>query len=93
MSSTVTVTCEQAVYGSFPFRDQGYDILTASAGCRPEWQAAFARYCRDLGQPPSEALPLVDHLLFARKIPAGPWIVAVWMKTGAQPRVFVPPHG
>ncbi len=86
MPSTVTVTCEQAVYGSFPFRDQGYDILTASAGCRPEWLAAFARYCRDLGQPPSEAMPLVDHLLFARKIPAGPWVVALGSAQGCDDR-------
>ncbi|MBI1322623.1 hypothetical protein GC170_05500 [bacterium] len=86
MPSTVTVTCEQAVYGSFPFRDQGYDILTASAGCRPEWLAAFALYCRDLGQPPSEASPVVDRLLFARKIPAGPWVVALGSAQGCDDR-------
>lgn len=86
MSSTVTVTCEQAVYGSFPFRNQGYDILTASTGCRPEWLDAFARYCRDLGQPPSDASPVVDRLLFARKIPAGPWVVALGSAQGCDDR-------
>lgn len=86
MQSTVTVTCEQAVYGSFPFRDQGYDILTATAGCKPEWIEAFARYCRELGQPPSEVAPLVDHLLFARKIPSGPWVVALGSAQGCDDR-------
>ncbi len=86
MSSTVTVTCEQAVYGSFPFRDQGYEILTSSPGCRQEWLTAFGRYCRDLGQPPSVVSPKVDRLLFARKIPSGPWVVALGSAQGCDDR-------
>lgn len=86
MSSTVTVTCEQAVYGSFPFRDQGYEILTASPGCRQEWLTTFGRYCRDLGQPPSVVSPKVDRLLFARKIPSGPWVVALGSAQGCDDR-------
>jgi len=86
MNSTVTVTCEQAVYGSFPFRDQGYEILTASPGCRQEWLTTFARYCRDLGQPPSDVSPRIDRLLFARKVPSGPWVVALGSAQGCDDR-------
>ena len=35
--STV-VRFEQAVYGSFPFRDQGYALLAQSPGCRDGWR-------------------------------------------------------
>lgn len=47
----VTIACEQAVYGSFPDWDRGYDLLARSSGCRPDWLDAFRRTCQQYGEP------------------------------------------
>lgn len=86
MASSVTVRCEQAVYGSFPFWNKGYDVLATSADCRSEWVAEFARICRSLGQPPSDVAPLVSRLLFAQKLPSGPWVIALGSVQGCDDR-------
>src|SRR5262245_44802638 len=49
----VTVRFEQAVYGSFAFRDGGYSMLEQSPGCRPEWLADFRAACQRFGERPA----------------------------------------
>ena len=44
---------EQLVYGSFPFREGGYDLLARSSGCTPALSAEVIAVCRRFGQPPS----------------------------------------
>jgi hypothetical protein len=68
------VRVEQAVYGSFAFRGQGYAVLARSPGCRPEWVSAFVAACRGLGERPAGAEPVGG--LFALRLSAGPWVVA-----------------
>ncbi len=51
---TVHIRYEQAVYGSFPFRDQGYDLLAHSPGCAPEWLDWLKAVCPRLAPPPHE---------------------------------------
>jgi hypothetical protein len=46
---------EQAVYGSFPFGNNGYSMLAHSPGCRPEWLADFRLACQRIGERPSVA--------------------------------------
>ena len=46
---------EQAVYGSFPFWNRGYGVLTHSQGCRPEWLAELRNVCQRYGEPPTGA--------------------------------------
>ena len=65
---------EQAVYGSFPFRGQGYAMLSASPGCRAEWLADFRAACQNLGERPASAAE--TPALFALRLPSGPWVVA-----------------
>ena len=48
-----TVRFEQAVYGSFPFRDRGYAMLATSPGCRPQWLAEFRAACQRIGERPA----------------------------------------
>ena len=48
----VGIRCEQAVYGSFPFRDQGYAMLAESPGCRAEWLAELRAACQRYGERP-----------------------------------------
>jgi hypothetical protein len=64
---------EQAVYGSFPFWDRGYDMLGHSPGCRPEWLADFRRACQRYGEPTRDASPTGS--LFALRLPSGPWAI------------------
>ena len=64
---------EQAVYGSFAFRDQGYEVLAQSPGCRPEWLADFRAACQKLGERPAGATDAPG--LFALRLPSGPWAV------------------
>ena len=50
-----TVRFEQAVYGSFPFWERGYDVLAQSPGCRPDWLAQLCSACRRYGERPRGA--------------------------------------
>lgn len=69
----VTIRAEQALYGSFPFRQRGYEIAAHSAGCRPEWLRALARSCTQFGERPTGVA--VSGALFAKPIPG----TRVWM--------------
>jgi hypothetical protein len=64
---------EQAVYGSFAFRDQGYAMLAHSSGCRPEWLAGFRAACQNLGERPSGVADAPG--VFALRLGDGPWAV------------------
>ncbi len=46
-----TIVYEQAVYGSFPGWNRGYDLLARSPGCRPEWIDGFRATCQQYGEP------------------------------------------
>jgi hypothetical protein len=78
------VIIEQAVYGSFPFWDRGYDVLARSPGCRPEWAGAFREACGRFGQRPGDAADAGG--LFALRLGAGPWVVAGVSATGRDDR-------
>ncbi len=67
------VSIEQAVYGSFPFRDQGYAMLSASPGCRSEWLVDFRIACQNLGERPSGAVEA--PALFSLRLRSGPRVV------------------
>jgi hypothetical protein len=67
------VRFEQAVYGSFAFRDQGYGILAHSAGCLPEWLTGFRAACQNLGERPSGVVE--EPGLFALRLAGGAWAV------------------
>ena len=80
------IAYEQAVYGSFPFWDKGYAVLARSENCRDEWLRDFTHLCQLLGQPPSEAAPVVDKLILAKKLPSGPWLVCQGSAQGCDDR-------
>jgi hypothetical protein len=69
----ITVRLEQAVYGSFPFWNQGYALLAHSAGCRSEWLAELRTACQRCGEPPAGLIPADS--LFALRLPSGPWMI------------------
>lgn len=73
LASTSTVTYEQAVYGSFAFRDQGYAMLAQSPGCRPEWLAEFRAACQQIGERPASAVEAPG--LFVLRLASGPWAI------------------
>jgi hypothetical protein len=64
---------QQAVYGSFPFWNRGYAVLTQSAGCRPEWLAEMRRICQRYGEPSPGASS--RESLFALRLKCGPWMI------------------
>jgi hypothetical protein len=64
---------EQAVYGNFPFRDQGYGLLASSPGCRTEWLGEFRAVCQRIGERPAGVAEAPG--LFALRLQAGPWAV------------------
>jgi hypothetical protein len=70
----MTLHFEQAVYGSFPFWNRGYGVLTHSEGCRPEWLAELRNVCQRYGEPPTAAAQ--SGSLFALPLPSGPWLIA-----------------
>ncbi|MCY2933044.1 MAG: hypothetical protein NT172_02660 [Planctomycetota bacterium] len=82
----MTIHYQQAIYGAFPFWDKGYAILARSEGCRDEWVSDFTHICQSLGQPPSEASPAFDQLIMAKKLPSGPWLVAMGFAQGCDDR-------
>ena len=63
------VLADQLVYGSFPFREGGYDLLSRSAGCSPELTAEVVAVCRRFGQPPSSETARAS--LFTVWLPGG----------------------
>ncbi len=67
------IVAEQLVYGSFPFREGGYDLLARSPGCTPGLTAEVVAVCRRFGQPPSSEA--ARPALFALPLPSGPWAV------------------
>jgi hypothetical protein len=69
----IAVSFEQAVYGSFPFRDQGYAMLAQSPGCRPEWLAELRAACQRYGERPAGAAE--SGALFALRLASGPWMI------------------
>ncbi|HEX8204331.1 MAG TPA: GGDEF domain-containing protein, partial [Isosphaeraceae bacterium] len=69
----VPIRFEQAVYGSFPFWDRGYDVLARSPGCRPEWLAGLRDVCQRYGERPRGAAEAGG--LFALRLPGGPWAI------------------
>src|SRR5690348_13608546 len=69
----VVVRYEQAVYGSFAFREQGYGMLAASPGCRPRWLADLRAACQRMGERPAGVADA--PALFALRLPSGPWAV------------------
>jgi hypothetical protein len=72
-SLPVAIRVEQAVYGSFAFRSEGYTVLARSPGCREEWVAEFRAACCNLGERPAGAVDAPG--LFALRLPSGPWAV------------------
>ncbi len=78
------VRYEQAVYGSFPFWDRGYDVLARSPGCSDAWLADFRRACQHYGEPPRGATG--TGALFALRLPSGPWAIVGVCPQGADDR-------
>lgn len=77
---------EQAVYGSFPFREGGYAPLAHSPRCQPDWLDAFHRACREIGEKPRGAGNL-EGMIFARRIePRGPWMIVGVSSPGVDDR-------
>jgi hypothetical protein len=64
---------EQAVYGSFPFRNQGYALLAHSPGCRPEWLGEFRAACQRIGERPASAVE--SSSLFALRLQCRVWAI------------------
>src|SRR4051794_30474773 len=79
-----TVRYEQAVYGSFPFWDRGYDVLAHSPGCRPEWLAGMRAACQKFGERPRGVEEVGG--LFALRLAEGPWMIVGPSVQGADDR-------
>jgi hypothetical protein len=75
---------EQAVYGSFAFRDQGYAMLSQSPRCRPEWLADFRAACQRMGERPAGVPDRAG--LFALPLPSGVWAVVGMSPQGLDDR-------
>ena len=76
---------DQLVYGSFSFRDGGYDLLTRSTGCTPGLTAEVIAVCRRFGQPPSAETARAG--LFAVWLPVGKrWAVVGVVPQGTDDR-------
>src|SRR4051794_21906346 len=82
--TTPTVHFEQAVYGSFPFRSEGYGFLAQSPGCRPEWLSEFRAACQRIGERPACAAEA--SAVFALKLASGPWAVVGMSPQGSDDR-------
>ena len=80
------VTFEQAVYGSFAFRGDGYAPLANSPGCRPDWLAAFHVACRSIGEKPPGAGDLAGMMFAMRWNPRGPWMIVGVSSMGSDDR-------
>ena len=80
------VTFEQAVYGSFAFRGDGYAPLASSPGCRPDWLAAFHAACRTIGEKPPGAGDLAGMMFAMRLERRGPWMIVGVSSPGSDDR-------
>ena len=81
-----TVRFEQAVYGSFPFRDGGYAPLASSPGCRSEWLDPFHAACRSIGEKPRTAVDLAGMMFSLRIGRRGPWMIVGVSSPGSDDR-------
>ncbi len=70
---TRSVRYEQAVYGSFPFWNRGYGVLTRSAGCRVEWLNALKMAGQRFGERPTGVVECAA--LFALSLQGGHWMI------------------
>ncbi len=68
-----SVRYEQAVYGSFPFWNRGYAVLSRSAGCRGEWLNALRLAGQRFGERPTGIAE--KACLFALCLQRGPWMI------------------
>jgi hypothetical protein len=75
---------EQAVYGSFAFREQGYAMLAQSPGCRAEWLADFRAACQQVGERPAGVADAAG--LFAARLASGPWAIVGMSPQGCDDR-------
>lgn len=75
---------EQLVYGSFPFREGGYDLLARSSGCSDAVTAEVVAVCRRFGQPPSGEAARAG--MFAIRLPSGAWAVVGVVPQGLDDR-------
>jgi hypothetical protein len=73
---STAIRYEQAVYGSFPFWDRGYAVLTQSAGCRPQWISELRTVCQRFGERPRAVAEAEVRGLFALRLASGPWMIA-----------------
>ncbi|MFO0950243.1 MAG: hypothetical protein U0835_03650 [Isosphaeraceae bacterium] len=78
------VRFEQAVYGSFAFRDDGYTVLAQSPRCRPEWVAGFRTACQKIGERPTGVAEFPG--LFALPLEGGVWAVVGMSPQGLDDR-------
>lgn len=73
----VSITFDQAVYGSFPFWNRGYGVLGHSPAVTGEEVAEFVRICRDWGEPAREFQQI--RALLAQPLATSRWLVTgVW---------------
>jgi hypothetical protein len=79
-----TVHFEQAVYGSFPFRNAGYGFLAQSPGARSEWLAEFRTACQRIGERPAAVVEASS--LFALRMTSGDWMVVGMSPQGVDDR-------
>lgn len=68
-----SIRYEQAVYGSFPFWNRGYAVLTRSEACLPEWLDAMRHACQGLGERPSGVDSFRSH--FAAPLGRARWMI------------------
>ena len=86
IGESLVVTFEQAVYGSFAFRGDGYAPLANSPGCRPDWLAAFHAACRLIGEKPAGAGDLSGMMFSMRTDPRGPGMIVGVSSPGSDDR-------
>ena len=80
----ITIRFEQAVYGSFAFRPDGYAMLASSPGCRPQWLADFRTACQRIGEQPAGVPDRTS--LFATRLSTGPWCIVGVFPQGSDDR-------
>ena len=74
-SRASTVHFEQAVYGSFPFRNAGYGFLAQSPGARSEWLAEFRTACQRIGERPAAVMAASSLFSSRFRMTSGHWMV------------------
>ena len=79
-----SIPIEQAVYGSFPFWDRGYALMTHSPGCRAEWLDVFTTACSKFGERPRDVCQ--SDALFSLRLNSGLWMIVGVREQGADDR-------